>query len=100
MEAIFGWAPLVWVVRWGILCVVVALLWIGALNFVRFVRPKHIKQLALGKLPDVRSMEFLGQKVELNSETTGVLSDQIKSVEERLTHLEQQHDELAARTES
>jgi hypothetical protein len=75
LSSIFGWEPMVWTIRVGLLVVFSVTLYIFILNTLRFFRP------VLGPLPRLRQ---IGGKIA-GVEATASLADSDASISQRLT---------------
>jgi len=96
LHGIFGWWPMVWTLRIGLLIIFLCLLYIFILNVLRFFRPANAKAMITGPLPRLRQ---LGGKIA-GVEATASLVDSDLSTGQQMERVNQRIDDVIKRVDS
>lgn len=107
---IFGWKPLVVVIRGALFLAVICGAWIGSLYFIRYVRPSNIKKLFQRDVAKIGELGVAGISLRLQSEQQRILdanTDETRELQkiaarldQRLTQVEDAHHELSGVVDS
>lgn len=95
LHGIFGWWPMLWIMRIGLLTLFGTLFYIYVVNVLRFFRPSSAKAMITGPLPRLRQV---GGKIA-GVEATASLAENDASTGQQLDRVNQRIDDLMKRME-
>lgn len=94
MDELFDWPPILWAGRLLLLGTLVSGGWIGFLYACRYFRWSNMKAIASGTVPKIKSLQVLGQNIELHNERAVEADRLLRDLGERLSDVEKKHEQL------